>query len=220
MYITALGLQAVWMLTLGIMGSVPVSEETTAIGIAVMLLLANFTFKIALGPIGFTIVGEIPSGRVRAQTIVLGRICYVAGGLAVDQLIPRMINPTAWNLKAKTGFFFLGCDVVLFIYQWFRLAETRVSTRFFRPQKSERGRWSQNRTFAELDFLFSKQVPARKFKKYQIDRKSYLRWIELTEAYELSQVQGHPVQSAVEEERRNDAKIDVVERETVAGLAR
>jgi len=116
------------MLTLGIMGSVPVSEETTAIGIAVMLLLANFTFKIALGPIGFTIVGEIPSGRVRAQTIVLGRICYVAGGLAVDQLIPRMINPTAWNLKAKTGFFFLGCDVVLFVYQWFRLAETRVSS--------------------------------------------------------------------------------------------
>jgi len=127
MYISALGLQAIWMLTLGIMGSVPVSEETTAIGIAVMLLLANFTFKIALGPIGFTIVGEIPSGRVRAQTIVLGRICYVAGGLAVDQLIPRMINPTAWNLKAKTGFFFLGCDIVLFIYQWFRLAETRVS---------------------------------------------------------------------------------------------
>lgn len=96
MYISALGLQAVWMLTLGIMGSVPVSEETTAIGIAVMLLLANFTFKIALGPIGFTIVGEMPSGRVRAQTIVLGRICYVAGGLAVNQLIPRMINPTAW----------------------------------------------------------------------------------------------------------------------------
>jgi len=43
---------------------------------------------------------------------------------------------------------------------------------------------------------------------------------ELIEAYELSQVQGHPVPSAVEEERRNDAKIDVVERETVAGLAR
>jgi len=190
MYISALGLQAIWMLTLGIMGSVPVSEETTAIGIAVMLLLANFTFKIALGPIGFTIVGEIPSGRVRAQTIVLWRICYVAGGLAVDQLIPRMINPTAWNLKAKTGFFFLGCDIVLFIYQWFRLAETR------------------NRTFAELDYLFSKQVPARKFKKYQID------------PYELSRIQGHSAPSAIEEERRNDIKVDVVERETVAGLAR
>lgn len=93
MYCGALACQAIWMLTLGIMGSVPVSEETTAIGIAVMLLLANFTFKIALGPIGFTIVGEMPSGRVRAQTIVLGRICYVAGGLAVNQLIPRMINP-------------------------------------------------------------------------------------------------------------------------------
>lgn len=29
------------------------------------------------------------------------------------------------NLKAKTGYFFLGCDVLLFTYQWFRLAETR-----------------------------------------------------------------------------------------------
>jgi len=44
--------------------------------------------------------------------------------------------------------------------------------------------------------------------------------MELTIAYELSQVQGHPVSSAVEEARRNDTKIDVVERETVAGLAR
>jgi hypothetical protein len=220
MYITALGLQAVWMLTLGIMGSVPVSEETTAIGIAVMLLLANFTFKIALGPIGFTIVGEIPSGRVRAQTIVLGRICYVAGGLAVDQLIPRMINPTAWNLKAKTGFFFLGCDVVLFIYQWFRLAETRVSTPFFRSQKSERG--LANRRIVPLPSLISysqSKSPLGSSRSIRLIV-SLARWMELTIAYELSQVQGHPVQSAVEEERRNDAKIDVVERETVAGLAR
>jgi hypothetical protein len=49
---------------------------------------------------------------------------------------------------------------------------------------------------------------------------SHSRGTSLTIAYELSQVQGHPVQSAVEEERRNDAKIDVVERETIAGLAR
>lgn len=215
MYITALGLQAVWMLTLGIMGSVPVSEETTAIGIAVMLLLANFTFKIALGPIGFTIVGEIPSGRVRAQTIVLGRICYVAGGLAVDQLIPRMINPTAWNLKAKTGFFFLGCDVVLFVYQWFRLAETRVSPQSFRKE------------VADLRIVPLPNLISCSRSKFQPGSSRSIRSIvslsrsmELTEAYELSQVQGHPVQSAVEEERRNDAKIDVVERETVAGLAR
>jgi len=215
MYITALGLQAVWMLTLGIMGSVPVSEETTAIGIAVMLLLANFTFKIALGPIGFTIVGEIPSGRVRAQTIVLGRICYVAGGLAVDQLIPRMINPTAWNLKAKTGFFFLGCDVVLFVYQWFRLAETRVSPQSFRKE------------VADLRIVPLPNLISCSRSKFQPGSSRSIRSIvslsrsmELTEAYELSQVHGHPVQSAVEEERRNDAKIEVVERETVAGLTR
>ena len=215
MYITALGLQAVWMVTLGIMGSVPVSEETTAIGIAVMLLLANFTFKIALGPIGFTIVGEIPSGRVRAQTIVLGRICYVAGGLAVDQLIPRMINPTAWNLKAKTGFFFLGCDVVLFVYQWFRLAETRVSPQSFRKE------------VADLRIVPLPNLISCSRSKFQPGSSRSIRLIvslprsmELTEAYELSLVQGHTVPSAVEEERRNDAKIDVVERETVAGLAR
>lgn len=180
-----------------------------------MLLLANFTFKIALGPIGFTIVGEIPSGRVRAQTIVLGRICYVAGGLAVDQLIPRMINPTAWNLKAKTGFFFLGCDVVLFVYQWFRLAETRVSPQSFRKE------------VADLRIVPLPNLISCSRSKFQPGSSRSIRSIvslsrsmELTEAYELSQVQGHPVQSAVEEERRNDAKIDVVERETVAGLAR
>jgi hypothetical protein len=90
----------------------------------------------------------------------------------------------------------------------------------FSTSESERG--IANRRIVPLLSLISFSQS-----KYQLGSSRSIRlivsltwWMKLTIAYELSQVQGHPVLSAVEEERRNDAKIDVVERETVAGLAR
>lgn len=55
-------------------------------------------------------------------------------------------------LGAKSGYFFLGFDIAFFIYLYFYLPETR------------------NRTTAEIEYLFQKKVPCRKFKGYDIDR--------------------------------------------------
>ena len=64
-------------------------------------------------------------------------------------LTPYMLNPTAWNWGSKAGFFWGSFCVVATIWTWFRLPE------------------GKNRTYAELDVLFEKRVPARKFKNYK-----------------------------------------------------
>lgn len=62
-----------------------------------------------------------------------------------------MINPTAWGWRGKTGFFWGGGALLTSIWAYWRLPETK------------------GRTFEELDILFAKRVPARKFKSYQVD---------------------------------------------------
>ena len=57
-----------------------------------------------------------------------------------------MLNPTAWNWGAKTGYFWAGLCLVLFIWTFFRLPEPK------------------GRTYGELDILFENKVSARKFR--------------------------------------------------------
>ncbi|KAK8066239.1 hypothetical protein PG997_012986, partial [Apiospora hydei] len=140
------------MLIIGILGFVP-DQTNTAIAVAVVMIMVNFTFKISIGPTCYTIVGEASASRVRAQTIVLGRAVYVVGQIAVNQLNPRMLNDSsdAWNWGAKTGLFYFGLCGVWAVWIFFFLPETK------------------NRTFGELDYLFQKRTPARKFATAPVD---------------------------------------------------
>jgi SP family general alpha glucoside:H+ symporter-like MFS transporter len=149
LYLIGIALMGFFMLLIGIIGSIP--SDNTAIGIGVMLVIIRITFKVTLGPTCYTIVAETPSSRVRGQSMVIGRAGYVAGGIVINQLKPRMLNPDAWNWGAKSGYFFLGFDIAFFIYLFYYLPETR------------------NRTTAEIEYLFQKRVPCRKFKTYEID---------------------------------------------------
>lgn len=62
-------------------------------------------------------------------------------------------------MGALCGFVWLGCDVLFFLYMYFRLPETR------------------NRTTAEIEYLFKLGVPPRRFKQTKVDGESlqYLR---------------------------------------------
>jgi Sugar (and other) transporter len=62
-----------------------------------------------------------------------------------------MMNPSAWGLKGYTGFFWGSFALAVFIWAYFRLPETK------------------DRTFHELDILFAKRTPARKFASTRVD---------------------------------------------------
>jgi SP family general alpha glucoside:H+ symporter-like MFS transporter len=62
-----------------------------------------------------------------------------------------MINPTAWNWHNFAGFFWAGTCFLCIVFAY-----------FFVPEPT-------GRTFAELDLLFERKVPARKFKDTKVD---------------------------------------------------
>ena len=62
-----------------------------------------------------------------------------------------MLNPTAWNWRAKSGFFWAGTGFLCLVWTYFRVPEPK------------------DRTYAELDLLFEQKVSARKFKSTPVD---------------------------------------------------
>ncbi|KAK6868279.1 Maltose permease MAL61 [Candida tropicalis] len=111
-----------------------------------MLLIYTFVYDLTIGPMCFCIVGEIPSSKLRAKTVMLARNLYNVAGIIVAIVTPYMLNPTEWNWKAKSAFLWAGIAIASATWVYFELPETR------------------GRTFAELDKLFAEGVPSRKFK--------------------------------------------------------
>ncbi|KAL2837848.1 major facilitator superfamily domain-containing protein [Aspergillus pseudoustus] len=110
-------------------------SDTTAASwtIGSLLLVFTFTYDCTVGPVCYSIVAEIPSTQIRARTIVLARNVYNMCMIMNRVIVPRVLNPTAWDWKGKAGFFWAGITV------------------------------TKGRKFAEMDILLEKKVSARKF---------------------------------------------------------
>lgn len=119
--------------------------------IAALLLVFTFVYDATIGPICYSLVSEMPSTRLRGKTIVLARNSYNLSGIVTNVVTPLMLNPTGWDWGAKTGFFWAGTSVVGVVWSWSRLPEPK------------------GRSYAELDELFERRVPARRFKGAVMD---------------------------------------------------
>ncbi|KAH6885211.1 general substrate transporter [Thelonectria olida] len=116
-----------------------------------MLLVYTFTYDSTVGPVCYSLVAELTSTRLRTKSVVLARNMYNIVGIATNIITPRMLNPSAWNWGAKSGFFWAGTCFCCAIWTYFRLPEPK------------------GRTYAELDILFERGVSARKFKTTTVD---------------------------------------------------
>ncbi|GME74521.1 unnamed protein product [Ambrosiozyma monospora] len=141
--------QTILMLTVGILGCY--ESDATSWAVGSMLLFFAFVYDLTVGPITYCMVSEVPSVRLRTKTVIISRNVYNLAGIITSIICPYMLNPTAWNWKAKTGFFWFGFCVAATIWAFFELPETK------------------GKTFAELDKLFEDGVPARKFKSTQVE---------------------------------------------------
>jgi SP family general alpha glucoside:H+ symporter-like MFS transporter len=150
-YVWGLFALTIILLIIGFLG-VPHQKPGLSWAAGSLLLIYTFVYDFTVGPVCYSLVAELPSSRLRQKTIVLARNLYNIVGTAYTGVIGLyMLNPTAWNWGPKAAFFWAGNCALCCIWAYFRLPEPK------------------GRTYAELDLLFDKQVPARKFATTYVD---------------------------------------------------
>jgi SP family general alpha glucoside:H+ symporter-like MFS transporter len=144
------------LLLIGILGAVGATSSGTSWAVGGLLLCFTFIYDSTVGPACYSIVAEIPSTRLRAKTVVLARSCFNLAAIVTNIIQPRLINPNAWGLGAKAGFVWMVTCFLFLIWTYFRLPEPK------------------GRTYGELDVLFERKVPARKFKSTPVQEFAHL----------------------------------------------
>ncbi|KAK9780169.1 putative MFS hexose transporter [Seiridium cardinale] len=152
-------------------GCATATGNTSAIRATVaFILLYCWMYNVSIGAVAYTILAEVSTSRLRAKTVGIG-LAFVNGlNMMWNFVLPYLFNPTYANLGAKVAFIFGGCSVVFLVYLWFELPETA------------------GRTFEELDEMFVKGIPARKFEAYKPE----------------TQTMGETVQETLEDKTRDD----------------
>jgi hypothetical protein len=80
-------------------------------------------------------------------------------------VLPYLFNPNAANLQAKVAFLFGGFSILSCVYLYLCHPETKGSVSPF-VEAGMRWLTQHSRSFEEIDELFLKRVPARKFSSY------------------------------------------------------
>ncbi|KAF5572446.1 major facilitator superfamily domain-containing protein, partial [Fusarium pseudocircinatum] len=133
------------LLAITILGWVGRGTLSNGQALAAFSIIWSVLYYISLGAIGWTFVGEISSTRLRAKTSSLATVTNALCNLAWAIAIPYLINKEEANLGPKAGVVFLGPAIILCSIAFFIIPETK------------------GKSFAELDDLFEKRTPARKF---------------------------------------------------------
>ncbi|POS74114.1 hypothetical protein DHEL01_v207493 [Diaporthe helianthi] len=148
-YVAGMGMLCGLLLIIGILD---VSAGENALwpsgGLCVFWL---FIYSLTIGPIAYSIISETSSVRLRPLSVVLARNAYQLTNIVSQVLQAYMMNPTEWDLRGRTGFFWGATSFCVFIWAYFRLPEVK------------------GRTYEELDILFSNKVPARQFASTHVD---------------------------------------------------
>ncbi|KAI5464428.1 general substrate transporter [Mariannaea sp. PMI_226] len=118
---------------------------------AILGIVISFVYAGALGPISYTLIAETSSVRLRALSTGVGRAAYYIAEIPMIYLASQLLNPTGWNLAGKCGYVWGSTAVVCWISAYFFLPELK------------------DRSYREIDILFNRKVPARKFKSTVID---------------------------------------------------
>lgn len=138
-------------LIIGILDCVPGRPASAIWAESSLMLVWNLVYNLSIGPVCFVLISECSSTRLRSKTIAVATAAQGMLGIVMTVAIPHMINPDKANMQGKLGFFFGGLAGLCFVWAYFRVPET------------------MGRTYGELDLLFSKRVPAREFRGYDIN---------------------------------------------------
>lgn len=152
LYFWGLVVLFVFLLTIGCASFAGRSNIAAQWAIGSLLIVYTLTYNCTVGPVCYSLVSELPSVRLRTKSVVMARNCYNMMSIVANIITPSMLNPSAWDWGARSGFFFAGTCFCCALWTFFRLPEPR------------------GRTYTELDVLFERRVSARKFASAEVGR--------------------------------------------------
>lgn len=152
LYLSGQLIMAVFLLSIGCASLAGRDNATAQWAIGALLLVYAYTYNCTVGPICYSLVSELSSTRLRTKSVVAARALYNIMSIATNILTPLMINPSAWNWGAKSGFFWAGSCLCCAVWTFWRLPEPK------------------GRTIAELDVLFEMEIPARHFSRTTVEK--------------------------------------------------
>lgn len=163
LYLAGLLISIVILVAGGIFAFTPEVSVVSPWTMGSLLILLTFVYDMTIGPVCYVLVAEMPSTRLRVKTVVLARVSYNIAMVINNLLASRMLNPTAWGWNGKAELLFAGTAILCFIWCYFRLPE------------------SKGLAYVELDILFEKKAPTRKFGQFQrrLANRGYMSMLQI-----------------------------------------
>ncbi|KAL3465433.1 putative MFS maltose transporter [Aspergillus heterothallicus] len=151
-YVYGQFINCAFLVALGIAASIGDPKEKAASNAQAALgLIVSVLFCLGPAPASWVIIGETSSVRLRPLTTGIGRGAYYLVNIPCIFLSSYMLNTDKWNLGGKSGYIWAGTAFACTVMSWIWIPEMK------------------NRSFREIDILFKRKVPARKWKETVVD---------------------------------------------------
>ncbi|KAF4998002.1 hypothetical protein FDECE_11925 [Fusarium decemcellulare] len=167
LYLSGLVAPIVLLLAGGIVSVVIGGRSGADWALGGLIIAMTFCYDMTIGPACYVLVAEIPSTRLRVKTVALARVTYNIALVFNNIIMPKMLNPSAWDLEGKSCFVYAGTSFLCLVWCYFRLPETKKLT------------------YLELDILFEKKAPTSKFRELQ-DRLTDNAYVSMSRAEQRS----------------------------------
>jgi hypothetical protein len=115
-------------------------------------IVYTWVYGFGQGPVLWALGTEIPSQRLRSQTVGTASGLNFVVGWAVSFFSPYFINPESLGWGPKYGYIWGGSNIVLALWTFMYVPETK------------------GRSLEQLDDLFEQGVSARKFSSFVVER--------------------------------------------------
>ncbi|KGB78160.1 MFS transporter SP family general alpha glucoside:H+ symporter [Cryptococcus deuterogattii R265] len=149
LYLWGTGVNTALLIALGIAASVGTSTSASYAQASLGLII-SVLFTFAAAPVSWVVIGETSAIRLRPLTTGIGRATYYIIEIPCIFLASYMLNPTGGNLGGKCGYVWGGTGLFCFVVAYFCLPEMK------------------GRSYREIDILFKRRIPARKFATTEI----------------------------------------------------
>ncbi|ETN40969.1 uncharacterized protein HMPREF1541_05249 [Cyphellophora europaea CBS 101466] len=138
--------------------------STSPIGGRVLVsftIIYLFFYNMCVAPYLYLCAGEIPTQRLRGYTLGIAIGVSFLWNWVATFTAPYFLNPMELNWSGKYGYIWLGSNLVILVFVFFFVPETK------------------DRTLEEIDEMFEDKVKARQFKRYNCVRAENARAVAM-----------------------------------------